>query len=66
TPTATPIPGTPLQHVVWLEDAASVRARLTLVDKHGIAGIAVWRLGQEDPAVWPLIQRWRAEGNASR
>lgn len=37
---------------LWLEDARSVDAKLDLVDKYGLRGISVWRLGQEDPAVW--------------
>ena len=30
------------KHVVWFEDARSVRARLRLVEEYGLAGISVW------------------------
>jgi spore germination protein YaaH len=29
-----------------------VQDRLSLAAANGFAGVAVWRLGQEDPAVW--------------
>ena len=41
-------------HVVWFEDARSVRARLQLVEDYGLAGISVWtadRLWQPIPAL---------------
>ncbi|MFN2271571.1 MAG: glycosyl hydrolase family 18 protein [Anaerolineae bacterium] len=43
------------RHTVWYADAESVRARLGLVGKYGLGGIAVWRLGGEDPAAWKAI-----------
>ena len=60
-PTATPTPilEGPQQHVVWLENRDSVAARLEIADRYGTAGIAAWRLGQEDPAVWPLLAGWK-------
>ncbi len=39
-------------HVVWLEDAESLKEKLALVTKYGLAGFSAWRLGQEDPAAW--------------
>lgn len=55
-PTALPRP-TPVpvqQHVVWLENAASLVAKLEIAQRHGVGGISIWRLGQEDPAVWGI------------
>ena len=46
-------------HEVWLEESLSAEARLGLVDRHGAAGVAAWRLGLEDPAVWAAVARWR-------
>ncbi len=43
------------RHKVWYADGESVRARLGLVQKYGLGGIAVWRLGGEDPAAWEAI-----------
>ncbi len=45
--------GTP--HEVWYADATSVAARLPLVERYGLGGIAIWRLGGEDPANWNSI-----------
>lgn len=48
-------------HTVWYSDAASVSARLALVDRYGLSGVAFWRLGGEDPAVWSAVRsRWPA------
>jgi len=66
-PTATPSPLAPptpepnaLQdHEVWLEESASAAVRLALADRYGVGGVATWRLGLEDPQVWPLFQQWR-------
>lgn len=44
---------------VYYADAQSVVARLALVDKYSLAGAAFWRLGGEDPQVWPAVRsRW--------
>jgi spore germination protein YaaH len=61
----TPQPSGPQQHEVWFEDSNSVAARLGLADAYGARGVAAWRLGFEDPNVWPLLQGWRrtAQGN---
>jgi spore germination protein YaaH len=63
TPTVPPAPPpTAVQeHVVWLEEAGSAAARLEIADRHAIGGVAAWRLGQEDPGVWAVLRRWRAE-----
>ena len=57
-PKPTPTPAAIQEHVVWLEDAASVQTRLDLAERHSAGGIGAWRLGQEDPQVWPLLQAW--------
>lgn len=59
TPTPSPTPAGPQAHVVWLENAASVAARLGIADRHGLRGVAAWRLGHEDPAVWPVVAEWK-------
>ncbi len=58
-PKPTPIPAAIQEHVVWLEDTASADARLSLAAKYRAGGIGAWRLGQEDPSVWPLLESWR-------
>ena len=42
-------------HEVWFENADSAKQKLDLVSKYNIAGIAIWRLGQEDPKLWDVI-----------
>ncbi|CAM3072000.1 glycosyl hydrolase family 18 protein [Prescottella defluvii] len=41
-----------ITHEVWFENARSVRARAALARRHGLAGVALWRLGGEDPSIW--------------
>lgn len=41
--------------IFWLEDNASVQARLELAKKYQLSGVAAWRLGQEDPGFWGTV-----------
>jgi len=41
-------------HQVWFENSSSLKAKLGLVNLHGLAGWGGWRLGQEDPNFWSL------------
>ncbi len=47
-------------HQVWFHNGLATRHRLRLADAHDIAGLAVWRLGNEDPAGWHWIGAWRS------
>jgi spore germination protein YaaH len=40
---------------VFLEDARSFRAKLGLMDRHGLRGFSAWVLGPEDPAIWEAL-----------
>jgi spore germination protein YaaH len=42
------------EHVVWLENRASLAAKVQVANQMGFAGVAAWRLGLEDPAFWDL------------
>lgn len=42
-------------HEVWFENARSIQAKMDLAHRMGIRGIALWRLGMEDPAIWPMM-----------
>lgn len=42
-------------HEVWYENADSTSWKLDLVDKYNLGGIALWRLGLEDAALWDLV-----------
>ena len=62
TPRPTPAPEAMQDHEVWLEDSTSAAARLVLAERDQTGGVATWRLGHEDPAVWTLVERWRSGG----
>lgn len=42
---------------IWTENKASLEAKLALVDKYHLGGIAIWRLGNEDEGNWALIRQ---------
>lgn len=41
---------------IWMEDEVSMKARIELVKKHNLAGVASWRRGFEEPEIWDVIQ----------
>jgi spore germination protein YaaH len=41
---------------IWIEDEISMKARIELVNKYDLAGVASWRRGFEDPEIWNVIQ----------
>jgi spore germination protein len=49
-----------LNEYLYLEDARSFAAKMTLVGKYQFRGISVWRLGHEDPEVWKQLQQYRS------
>lgn len=46
-------------HEVWFEDQATLEPKLALAGRNDVAGVAFWRLGHEDPAVWPALRALR-------
>jgi spore germination protein YaaH len=42
-------------HQVWFEDSRSLSHKLDLVNQYDLGGIAIWRLGLEDPQIWNQI-----------
>ncbi|MBT2733637.1 glycosyltransferase [Bacillus sp. ISL-7] len=44
-------------HIVWFLDAASFYNQMKLSMDHGSRGIAVWRLGSEDPSIWNYLNK---------
>lgn len=38
------------QHIVWFEDARSMRAKLELVNEYGLAGISIWTIMDPFPS----------------
>lgn len=49
-----------LNEYLYLEDARSFSAKMTLLKKYQFRGISVWRLGHEDPEVWKQLQQYRS------
>lgn len=46
----------PTQRIVYFENGASARPKLDLVTEYGLRGIAIWRLGLEEPGLWTAIR----------
>lgn len=42
----------------WLEDVDSIRVKLQIMQSQGIKGVASWKLGLEDSAVWDVIAEY--------
>jgi spore germination protein len=61
TPRPVPQPDAVQDHEVWLEEHESAVARLTLANRHGVGGVALWRLGHEEARVWPALHEWRLQ-----
>ena len=43
---------------IWIEDAASIEAKLKVMDSFKLAGGAFWKLGLEQSAVWDTIIKY--------
>lgn len=54
------------RHDVWMLDAASAWNELRAADQLGTEGVALWRLGSEDPGVWADLDAWKRLGENSR
>ncbi|WBO22054.1 glycosyltransferase [Sphingomonas abietis] len=46
-------------HTVWMLDAASAWNQLRAADAVGVAGVALWRLGYEDPGIWDALKAFQ-------
>ncbi|MFZ3129903.1 MAG: glycosyl hydrolase family 18 protein [Desulfosporosinus sp.] len=44
-----------VRHEVYFENIASLRAKMDDALKHKLHGVAIWRLGMEDPAIWEQL-----------
>jgi peptidoglycan-N-acetylglucosamine deacetylase len=45
------------RHTIWLLDAASAYNQMRFLQRAGLGGVAVWRLGAEDPGLWSIFGR---------
>ncbi|GMA14285.1 glycosyltransferase (plasmid) [Deinococcus metallilatus] len=48
-------------HTVWYLDAVSVFDQAQAVRALGVRNVALWRLGSEDPGVWPALKKTGAD-----
>lgn len=49
-------------HHVWMLDAASAWNQLRAANMEGVSGVALWRLGTEDPASWKALGTFQQRG----
>jgi spore germination protein YaaH len=45
-----------VNHEVWFENQASIKAKAELANRLGIRGLALWRLGMEDKGMWDMLE----------
>ncbi|TAK30017.1 MAG: peptidoglycan hydrolase [Chloroflexota bacterium] len=48
--------------IVWYESRRSVESKMNAALRRGLAGVAIWRLGHEDPEIWPVFKAHAAVG----
>jgi cellulose synthase/poly-beta-1,6-N-acetylglucosamine synthase-like glycosyltransferase/spore germination protein YaaH/peptidoglycan/xylan/chitin deacetylase (PgdA/CDA1 family) len=51
------------RHEVWFLDATTALNQITDVADGGYRGVAVWRLGAEDPGIWTILQQPKWPGD---
>lgn len=45
------------EHQVWFENRDSLLAKLRLMRKYHLGGVAFWRIGEEDQEIWDILQK---------
>jgi len=53
-------------YTLYMDDDASLRAKLDLVNSRGLRGSAVWSVGQENPNVWGMYRDWMASATSAK
>lgn len=46
------------RYTIWVEDEASLRKKLELLEKYQLGGVAEWKLGFENSAIWSVISEY--------
>ncbi len=54
-----------ITHEVWLLDAVTAYNEIRAAERKQVRGTALWRLGSEDPSIWPIWDNTRPD-NATR
>ena len=45
-------------YMIWLEDAQSIRTKLSVMKQYNLGGVAAWKLGLETADIWDLIEEY--------
>ena len=48
---------------IWLEEAQSLKNKLSEVDKNELGGVAFWKLGLENEGTWKSVATWLGKEN---
>ena len=51
---------------IWLEDADSIRAKLSVMSGYNLAGVAQWKLGLEKAQIWDVIEEYTAKAQTDK
>lgn len=46
-----------VRHEVYFENVASLRTKMDYALQHKLHGVAIWRLGMEDPTIWDSLMK---------
>ena len=52
-----------VRHEIYLEDVRSLTAKLNLAKKNQLHGVAIWKLGIEDPTLWTDVLKDYSSGH---
>lgn len=44
-----------VRHEVYLENAKSLQPKMEYAKENKLHGVAIWRIGMEDPAIWDSL-----------
>lgn len=47
-----------IEYKVWMEDLVSLEGKCAKIFGADVAGVAAWRLGQEDSGIWAVIEKY--------
>ncbi len=50
-----------IKHEVWMLDAVSAWNQMRSVNDSNISGVALWRMGSEDPAIWHAFRAFQGD-----
>ncbi len=50
-----------IRHEVWMLDAVSAWNQLRSVNDTSVSGVALWRIGSEDPAIWRAFRAFQGD-----